>query len=76
MSVVVDVASVIGATEIIKRLVSRVAGFTINGELTILLAAVVGAVLSVAQGGEVVNGLLQGGAAVGSVEVARNLGGK
>jgi hypothetical protein len=75
MSVVVDVASVIAATEIIKRLASRV-GFEISGEVTIVVAALVGAVLSVAQGGEVLTGLFQGGAAVGSVTVASKLGNK
>lgn len=76
MNILVDVGAVIAVVEIIKKVVKAAVGYDIEGEFTILLAAVIGAVLAVAQGGDPVTGLFQGGAAVAAVTVAGKVNGK
>ena len=77
MDPVVDAAIVIGATEFVKRLLSRlVDGFELKAELTIVVAGIIGAALAYINGGDLLQGVLIGAAAVGGVTTARNLGGK
>lgn len=70
MNDVVTAGAVVASTEFVKRVVNRLFGFQISGELTIILAVILGGLIAFGNDGNVLQGAIVGAAAVGGVTTA------
>lgn len=71
-AVLINSGVIIATVEFIKKLLKTTVGIELKGELTIVLAILVGAVIGVASG-ELVLGAVSGAVAVSGVTVAKKI---